>query len=132
VLDTIRNFIKARTIEASTEFYFAITLYLGFIFMGVFVNTRFNYYEIKHNEILHHTGFLGSVKRFPSPNLRMSKDITDVFEYLLLMSGKIVLSPATEKEAIVLENVIGIRGIEKKIQELLGTLQVEIEGAAHD
>jgi len=127
VLATLKEFVVSRNLRLSTEAYFAIAIYLGLIFGGVFLNTRINYYEIKHNEILHHTGFLGSVRRFPSPSLRMTKEISDVFEYFLLLAGKITFYPASEKEAIVLENVIGISRIEKKVQVLLGTLQVEIE-----
>ncbi|MBN1422734.1 MAG: hypothetical protein JXP34_28420 [Planctomycetes bacterium] len=127
VLKAIKEFVVNRNLWLSTEAYFGIAIYLGLIFGGVFLNTRINYYEVKHNEILHHTGFLGSVRRFPSPSLRMTKEISDVFEYFLLLSGKIVLYPASEKEAIVLENVIGINRIEKKVQVLLGTLQVEID-----
>ncbi len=111
----------------SNELYFGFFIYFALVFVGVFINTRFNYYEIRHNEILHHTGFLGRVKRFPSPNLKMTTEITDVFEYLLLRSGRIILFPASEREAIVLANVINVNKIERAVLELLGSLSVEIE-----
>jgi hypothetical protein len=124
--DLFRNF----HIRLSTSFYFATGTYFLVLFLGVFINTRFNYWVIRSNEILHKEGFLGDVRRYPSPNLKMTKEISDVFEFLLLGSGRIVLYPATEKQAIVLEHVLRVNAAEKAIQELLSSLSVEIEGGA--
>ena len=132
VVEWIREFIKERRFALSTQLYLGLFIYFLGIFVGVFINTRFNYYEIKHNEILHHTGFLGHVKRFPSPNLKMTKEINDVFEYVLLRSGRMILFPATEREAIVLENVLNVNAKEKDVHELLSSLAVEIETPGQD
>jgi hypothetical protein len=128
--DIFRNF----HIRLSTSFYIATGMYFLFLFLGVFINTRFNYWVIRSNEILHKEGFLGDVRRYPSPNLKMTKEISDVFEFLLLGSGRIVLYPATEKQAIVLEHVLRVNAAERAIQELLSALSVEIEGGgeAHE
>jgi len=98
------------------------------IFIGVWLQTRFNYWEVKHNELLHHHGIAGDVERFPSPTLRMSKEITDVFEYALLLSGRLVLQPSGSERPIVLDNVVMINSMEKRIEKMLQTLQVSIEG----
>ncbi len=129
VVEHLSKFVRTRKFEMSTQLYLALFVYFALIFIGVFINTRFNYYEIRHNEILHHTGFLGHVKRFPSPNLRMTKEINDVFEYVLLRSGRLILMPQSEREAIVLENVINVNAVERHAHELLSALQVEIEAA---
>jgi hypothetical protein len=126
--DIFQNF----HIRLSTTFYVAAGVYFLLIFLGVFINTRFNYWVIRSNEILHKEGFLGDVRRYPSPNLKMTKEISDVFEFLLLGSGRIVLFPATEKQAIVLEHVLRVNASERAIQELLSSLSVEIEGHHHD
>lgn len=118
-------------IRASTSFYFATGIYLLITFALVFVNTRFNYWVIRSNEILHKEGFLGDVRRFPSPNLKMTKEITDVFEFLLMGAGRVVLYPASEKQAMVLDHVLGVNRAERAIQELLSSLAVEIEGGSH-
>lgn len=117
--------------RASTSFYFAIGTYLLITLGGVFVTTRFNYWIIRSNEITHKEGFLGDVKRFPSPNLKMTKEISDVFEFLLLGSGRIVLYPASEKQAIVLEHVLRVNAAEKAIQELLSKISVEVDEHDH-
>lgn len=128
VIEILREFLVARDLRLSTELYFGIALYFALILVGVMVYARFNYYEIKRNLIVHHTGFLGHVKRFPSPNLRMTKEINDIFEYGLLRLGRIILFPATEKEAIVLENIINVNTVERDIHEMLKALAVEIKG----
>ena len=93
----------------------------------VWINSRFNYWEIQPNEILHHHGFLGDVHRYPTRGLRMKKEITDVLEFILLRAGTLVLDPQGEERPIVLENVIGLNAVEDKIQRLLGTLKVRMD-----
>ena len=126
VFDWLKDFLGGLKITMSRSFYFYLTFYLALIFVCVYVNTRFSYWQIKSNEILHKEGFLGDVRRFPSPNLKMTKEIGDVFEFLLLGAGRVVLSPASEKQSIVLNHVLRVNAAEKKIQELLSSLTVEI------
>jgi len=130
VFDVVRRLLASLAISASTEFYISLGVYLVLLFLGIFVNTRWNYYEVRHNEIVHHTGFLGDIRRFPSPNLKMTKEISDVFEFLLLGSGRIILYPASEKEAIVLDNVLNVNHVERDLKDMLSSLSVEI--AHHD
>ncbi len=129
VFSFIKDIIAGLQIKASTSFYFAVGIYLLLVFVGMFINTRWNYYEVHHNEIVHHTGFLGDIKRFPSPNLKMTKEISDVFEFMLLGSGRIILYPASEKEAIVLDNVLSVNRVEREMKKLLSAIEVEV--AAH-
>ncbi len=130
VLEFLQRIIAGLSISASTPFYLSLGAYLLLIFLGIFINTRWNYFEVRHNEIVHHTGFLGDIRRFPSPNLKMTKEITDVFEFLLLGSGRIILYPASEQEAIVLDNVLNINRVEKEIKKLLSAIQVEVTGGS--
>lgn len=113
---------------ASSSFYFTLGAYLIVVFGFVILSTRFDYWIIKSNEILHKEGFLGDVRRFPSPNLKMTKEINDVFEFLLMGAGRIVLYPASEKQAIVLNHVLWVNSKERRIQDLLSALSVEISG----
>lgn len=127
IIKYFRVFVGELEIHVSTHMYFGLMTYFLVIFIGVVINTRFNYYIIKHNEIYHRTGFLGKVKRYPSPNLKLSKEINDIFEFILLRSGRLIIYPATETEAIVLDNVLNINRVDRDINELLGKLAVEID-----
>ena len=109
---------------ANDHFFWSISIFLLVIFLCVAIYTRFNYYEILGNSILHHTGFLGKSKRYPTPNLRRSKEITDVFEYVLLRAGQYVFYPSGERDSIVLDVVFNIEKKERMIQQLMGRIQI--------
>ena len=66
------------------------------------------------------------MERFSAPNLRIDKEITDLFEYLLLRSGRLIIHARNESRAIVLENVLGIDRKEEQITQMLGALQVRV------
>jgi hypothetical protein len=111
---------------ANATFYWGITLILGLIFLAVLVDVRFDYWEVRPNELLHHHGFLSNLERLPAPNLRLEKEITDVFEYLLLRSGRLILQFGDNHGTIVLDNVPFIKKKEEAITRLLGALQVQV------
>lgn len=113
--------------QANAAFYFGVFGSLVITFIGIVIDTRFDYWELRGNEVLHHHGFLGDVERFPAPSLKLKKEITDVFEYLLLRSGRLVIFPAGTSRAIVLDNVPRINVLEEMITTRLHTLQVSID-----
>ncbi len=126
-LTPLVDFFGGLNILMSKGFYYSFAAVFSVMYLLVFINTRFSYWEIQPNEILHHHGFMGDVDRFPTRGLRMRKEISDVFEYVLLRSGTLVLSPTGVERPIVLDNVIGLNKVEDKIQRLLGTLKVRID-----
>ena len=105
-------------------FYWVWALGLGIVLFGTILKTRFNFWELKNQELLHHHGVLGDLERWPAPNMRISKEISDVLEFALLRSGRLVLVPRGEQRAIVIDNVPNINRIEKQMQDILGTLRV--------
>jgi len=120
------SFLTRITPLANATFYFSIAGIFAFIFAIVMVSVRFDYWEIRPNELLHHHGLLSDLKRYSAPNLKIEKEINDVFEYVLLRSGRLILNPSNEDRAIILDNVPFISSKEKKITRLLGALQVQV------
>ena len=118
---------------ANPTFYWTIVGILAVIFLIVMIVVRFDYWEVRANELLHHHGFLANLERMSAPSLRIDKEISDVFEYLLLRSGRLILQPSNERRAIILDNVPFIKKKEEAITRMLSALQVQIrpEGAAH-
>lgn len=110
----------------NSTFYFLLATTLGLMYLFVMVLVRFDYWEVRPNELLHHHGFLSSLERFSAPSLRITKEIDDVFEYLLLGSGRLVLHPSNEPRAFVLDNVPFIAAKEARITKMLGALQVQL------
>ena len=123
----VGDFLGGLELMMNKTFYYTMAAFFSIIYLLVFINTRFNYWEIQPNEILHHHGFLGDVHRYPTQRLRMRKEITDALEYILLRAGTLVLDPEGEERPKVLENVINLNKVEDKIQRLLGTLKVRLD-----
>jgi len=114
------------TPKANAAFYLIFALSILFLFTCVILSRRFDYWEVRGNELLHHHGVLSDLERFSAPNLRIDKEINDVFEYVLLRSGRLILHPSQERRAIVLENVMFINQKEDRITKMLGALQVRV------
>jgi hypothetical protein len=126
-------FVAARLREfhplANASFYWVFSLSLGLATLGAMIVARFDRWEARPNELLHHQGLWGDLDRFPAPGVRIDKEITDVFEYLLLHSGRLILHVSNERRAVVLDNVLGIARKEKALTHLLGTLEVAVRPA---
>jgi len=114
------------TPQANAAFYIIFSLSMLFLFGVVLLSRRFDYWEVRGNELLHHHGVLSDLERFSAPRLRIDKEINDIFEYLLLRSGRLILHPSQERRAIVLENVMFINQKEERITRMLGALQVRV------
>jgi hypothetical protein len=122
----IANFIHRFHPVANATFYWTIALVLGGMFAVVAVVVRFDYWEVRGNELLHHHGVLSNLERLSAPNLRMEKEINDIFEYLLLRSGRLVIYIGNDRQPIVLDNVPFIDKKEAAVNRVLGALQVQV------
>ena len=121
----VRSLLAVKPL-ANAAFYMIFTAILLLLFVAVLVSRRVDYWEVRGNELLHHHGLLSNLERFSAPNLRIDKEITDLFEYLLLRSGRLIIHCSNERRAIVLENVLNIDHKERQITRLLGALQVRV------
>ncbi|EDL57390.1 hypothetical protein [Gimesia maris] len=126
IIPPLTNMLKGLRPWANSQMYWLFSSILGLIFVCVGIYVRFDYWEVKGNELLHHHGFLSDLERFSAPNLKIDKEISDIFEYILLRSGRLVLHPRNEPRAIVLDNVPFISKKEKQITRMLGALQVQV------
>lgn len=125
-MKSITELLGKIDIRMNTQFYGFTSAFLSFVLLLVFVNTRFNYYEINHREILHHHGYLGDITRYPTQGLRFNKEIYDLLEYLLLRSGRLIFYPSTSREAIVIDNVLNVSRVEDRIKDLLSVVAVRV------
>lgn len=126
LLPNVTGVLKRIDPRANATFYFCFVAMLALIYVAVLINVRFDYWEVRQNELLHHHGFLSSVERYPAPNVRISKEITDVFEYMLLRCGRLIIHPSNEPHTYVLDNVLNINAKEAAITKMLGSLQVSV------
>lgn len=126
-LQKILWFLKGIHPAADAPFFFFVFFLFLVVYVLVFIQTRFNYWVVRKNELLHKHGFLADVKRYPAQDMKIDKEITDVFEFLLLRSGSMILYPEGENRAIVLENVIAINRKEKEIKQILESYSIRVE-----
>jgi hypothetical protein len=126
LLPVVGDVIHSLKPFANSNFFFLFATVLFVFYLGILVTVRFDYWEVGPNELLHHHGFLSDLKRYPAPNLRIDKEINDVFEYALLRSGRLILHARTESRAIVLDNVLFINRKEQMLTKMLGSLQVSL------
>lgn len=122
LIGPFKSFFELLKPRANAPFYFLFSFLLSVLYMVVWLLVRFDYWEVRPNELLHHHGFMSDLERFSAPNLRISKEINDVFEYMLLRSGRLILHPTSEPRAFVLENIININRKEPQITKMLGRL----------
>ncbi len=121
--------IKALRPFANAKFYGILAVVLMLIYIAVAVSVQFDYWEVRPNELLHHHGVMSDMKRFPTLNMNVEKEINDLFEYLLLRSGRLILHPRGESRAVVLENVFFINKKEQQITKLLSYQQVRTDNS---
>jgi hypothetical protein len=126
LLPNLTNVLKRVDPRANATFYFGFVAMLSLLYIAMMINVRFDYWEVRPNELLHHHGVLSNLERYSAPNLRISKEIDDVFEYMLLRSGRLIIHPTNEPRAFVLETVLGIDKKEMAITKMLGALQVQV------
>ena len=119
-------FIRRYHPVANAHFYWSMAIILGLMFIAVMIVVRFDYWEVRGNELLHHHGFLANLERFSAPNLRMEKEINDIFEFLLLKSGRLIIYTSNDRQPIVLDNVPFIDKKEAAVMRMLGALQVQV------
>ncbi len=122
----ITAFIRRFHPVANSHFYWAMATILGLMFVAVMIVVRFDYWEVRGNELLHHHGFLANLERLSAPNLRMEKEINDIFEFLLLKSGRLIIYTSNDRQPIVLDNVPFIDKKEQAVMRMLGALQVQV------
>ncbi|MFX1305320.1 MAG: hypothetical protein ACFFBF_10500 [Promethearchaeota archaeon] len=107
------------------EFYMLMSIILVIILGIVMISTRFEYYKIERNEIIHKAGIFSSAERFPVKSLRFKKEIPDVFEFFMLRAGKLTIMPGKADEVMILDTVLNINKKEKQLDWLLSHVSVE-------
>jgi hypothetical protein len=127
ILDSVFGWLKDIHPRADAKFFLFLFTVFTVIYVFVFIQTRFNYWVVRRNELLHKHGFLGDVKRYHAQSVTIHKEIPDIFEFLLLRAGSIIIHLEGEDRAVVLENVVGINRKELEVKAILESYAVRID-----
>jgi hypothetical protein len=113
----------AINLKMRTQFYWITAAILIVVVLLTLLVGRFRYVRIEANEVLV-KGILGDVKRFPTANLHYEKKISDIFEYLTLRAGTIILNISGAAEPVELYTVINVHGKAEQMDALLSAMKV--------
>ncbi len=117
---TLRLFI-------SVEAYLAFFVVFLFVLFLAWIKTRMYYFRITPNEIIYKKGIMGDVERYGTTNVMVHKEIHDLFEFLLMRSGRLTITLPGRKTSIMLDNIPNINTVETKILQLLRRIEVDID-----
>ncbi|MFM8979542.1 MAG: hypothetical protein ACKOSS_03660 [Planctomycetia bacterium] len=126
-LPLISDFFRNLDVYMNRPFYVCIFGLFSIFYAAVFVKTRFDYWEFRHNEVLHRRGIFADIKRYSTEDLRWFKETPDVLERLLADSGRIVLTTPREPNPIVIDNVLRISKADEEVADILGTKRVTLK-----
>ena len=123
-LPFIGDFFTDLKLRMSKEFYFTMFGLFTIIYVVVFIKTRFDYWEFRHNEVIHRRGVFADIRRYSTEDLRWFKEVPDVLERILCGAGRMILTTPREKQPIVIQHVLGIGRIDEKVADILGVKRV--------
>ena len=126
-LQEIGTISENLNIGLASEFYMIMTIVLGLVFGLIFISSRFDYYRIERNEIIHKKGiFSTNIERYPTRGVRIKQSVPDLFEYLMFRAGSLTLIFA-KGDVVHLNTVINIKKKTEQIDYLLSSMHVFIE-----
>lgn len=126
------NFLGGFIPVANAHFYFAIFVLWVILMISAILYSRFHYVKIESNEVVVVGGVLDKRRRFSTMRMTYTKEVFDVFEYYLpfVRSGRLILRFQGETEPIVIDHVMQLDAVVKKLDHVTATLQVSAESVA--
>ena len=126
-LSFIGDFFRHLKLQMSGNFYYTMFGLFTIIYVVVFIKSRFDYWEFRHNEVIHRRGIFADMRRYSTEDLRWFKEIPDVLERVIAGSGRMILTTPREKHPIVIQHVVGINRIDERVADILGVKRVVLK-----
>ena len=130
LMGSFGNMISRINPVADKAFYWTMSGLLGFVFIVMYLARLLDYWVIRPNEVIHYHGLPRHTRRFSAPHMRFEMEINDIFEHMLLKSGRLYIRPTGDKEEFVLDNVINVRSKNERVNQILSALQVQLKDDA--
>lgn len=128
IYGSIYRFFKAQQVNLHPNFYLIMAAGFAILFLVSMVASRFNYWVLEPNRLMHKHGMLGDERQYATMNMTVEKEIPDIFEYIAFRSGRLIFRPGTgsdSSKALVLDNVFNINKVERRVREFLGIIKVD-------
>ncbi|MDB6136282.1 MAG: hypothetical protein JWM59_4525 [Verrucomicrobiales bacterium] len=126
ILEGLFHFISGFAPYANSHFYFCIFGIWLVLMIAAVIYARFHYVKIESNEVIVVGGVLDKRRRYSTMRMQYTKDVIDVFEYYLpfVRSGRLVLRFPNESEPIVIDHVMHVDRVVKKLDHVAASLQI--------
>lgn len=124
LLGPVNDWLHSLQPSMNRSFYRVIAGGFSVIYFFVWLNSRFNYWEFRPNEVVHRYGIFPKMKRYSTEDMRWDKTVPDLFERLLLGTGTIILTTPHERHPVRLEHVMRIGKVDDRIADILGVKAV--------
>jgi len=123
------NFLGGFIPIANAHFYFSIFVVWVLLMIAAIIYARFHYVQIESNEVIVVGGVLDKRRRFSTMRMTYTKEVFDVFEYYLpfVRSGRLIIRFTGESEPIVIDHVMQLDAVVKKLDHVTATMQVSAE-----
>lgn len=112
--------------HANHQFYFCIFAIWAVLMIVGLIYVSFHYVRFESNEIILVGGILDKRRRFSTTGLTYTKEVTDVFEHYLpfIRSGRLILRFPNEESPLILDNVMGIDEVIKRLERLTSVMAI--------
>ncbi|RYD35527.1 MAG: hypothetical protein EOP86_08240 [Verrucomicrobiaceae bacterium] len=129
ILTGLFDFFSAFAPAANSHFYFCIFGIWLVLMIAAVIYARFHYVKIESNEVIVVGGVLDKRRRYSTMRMQYTKEVIDVFEYYLplVRSGRLVLRFPNESEPIVIDHVMHVDRVVKKLDHVAASLQISRE-----
>ena len=111
---------------ANYQFYLCIFALWALLMLVGMIYVSFHYVRFESNEIIVVGGIMDKRRRYSTAGFTYTKEVTDVFEHYLpfIRSGRLILRFPNEEEPLVLDNVMGIDTVIKRLEMLTSVMAV--------
>ena len=111
---------------ANYQFYLCIFIIWAVLMLVGVIYVSFHYVRFESNEIIVVAGIMDKRRRYSTTGFTYTKEVTDVFEHYLpfIRSGRLVLRFPNEEEPLILDNVMGIDTVIKRLEMLTSVMAV--------
>ena len=128
VYGAIYRFFHDARLTLHPNFYLAMVFIFGLLFLLAFLSTRFDYWVLEPNRLMHKHGLLGDEKQYATLQMSVEKEIPDLLEWLIFGGGRLIFKPgpgADASKTLIVDNVFRVNSIERRVREYLGSIKVD-------
>ncbi len=124
IFGTLFEFLSGFAPYANSHFYFCIFGIWLILMIAAVIYARFHYVKIESNEVIVVGGVLDKRRRYSTMRMQYTKEVVDVFEYYLplVRSARLILRFPNEAEPIVIDHVINVDAVVKKLDHVAASL----------